>query len=252
MKLVFTALLLLVTSMVMAADDLAAFQATLDRKMTSKTRGYATPFSGIFSISSPDEGNIRTPVLADTALSMVANSYGDRWVYFNKERNEVETDKVVALRQRAVADLPWQSAIVIRREDAPVAVAIYSAVDCGFCRRLEAFLANEPYSYVVFPSSLNAENFPLARDVWCNKDRLAAWHRVMIEEADIPKVASCPSYPIADIRYTGALFSYGNTPGIFFADGGLLLGVPETPETQALFRAQVDARIERGILFDVR
>lgn len=250
MRAVFL-LLILVPASLCAADDLTTFQANVNKRLTSKPTGYATPFTGIFSITSAEASNPTTPVLMDTKLTMVANSYGDRWVYMDKVRSAVERDRVLKIRQKAIKDLPWHASITFRHGDAPVAMVLYSAVDCGFCRRLEVFLANNGFSYTVFPSSLTPQNFSLAQDVWCNPNPGSAWMSVMRGDAEIPKVERCPTYPIADIRYTGALFSYGNTPGIIFADGTVFRRMPEGAGEQAQFVEEVNAKIKNGIVFDV-
>ncbi|GEM_PF-2714959 len=250
MRSIFLVLLFL-SQTANAADDLASFQANVNKRLTSKPQGYATPFSGIFSITSAEAANVTTPVLMDTELTMVANSYGDKWVYMNKQRSDVERDKVLAIRKKAIEDLPWHASITFRHGDKPVGMVLYSAVDCGFCRRLEAFLAKHEFSYTVFPSSLSPQNFSLAQDVWCNANPGQAWMTVMREEGEIPHVASCPSYPIADIRYMGALFVYGNTPGIIFADGTVFMRLPEGPEEEAQFVEEVQAKIDQGIVFNI-
>lgn len=233
------------------ANDLATFEANVQKRLNDNYRGYETPFTGIYSLAWPDDNHARTPVLADLDLTMLANSYGDNWTYFDKTKKPVEADKVQAIRARAVADLPWDSALIFRKGDAPVSMAVYSAVDCGYCRRLEAFLETQPFSYAVFPSSLTLENFGIARSVWCHAEPMKAWKNLMLGRADLPAVNSCESYPMTDIRYTGALFVYGNTPGIIFADGYTFGQVPEGEAMIAEFRKELQAKIDKGIVFDV-
>lgn len=240
---------LLLATVAAAADDLAAFQATVAKRLTGDYRGYATPYTGIYSLTWPDEQQIKTPVLADQNLTMLANSFREAWAYFGKGNPPVEKEKVKAIRARAAAELPLQSAILIRHGNSPVSMAVYSAVDCGFCRRLEALLARHGISYYVFPGSLSLENFAVSKSIWCNADPAAAWQAVMLREAAIPPVQNCPGYPITDIRYTGALFSYGNTPGMIFADGDVIARLPEGPAEEAELLAIVKAKIGAGLLF---
>ncbi|MDX1496801.1 MAG: thioredoxin fold domain-containing protein [Salinisphaeraceae bacterium] len=230
-------------------DDLATFQANVAKRLTGDYKGYATPYTGIYSLTWPDDQEAKTPVLSDVGLTMLANSFSEAWAYFGKGNPKVEADKVKAIRARAAAELPLQSAIIIRRADAPISIAVYSAVDCGYCRRLEAFLAQHEISYAVFPGSLSLANFSLARDVWCNPDPAEAWLTVMHKEEPIPTVAACEAYPITDIRYTGALFSYGNTPGIIFADGDVIARLPEGPDEEAEFLQIIEAKIKKGAVF---
>lgn len=248
MKSILLALCLLLTSLAQAADDLATFQANVAQRLTGDYTGYATPYTGIYSLTWPDDQQIKTPVLADLGLTMLANSFSESWAYFKKGNPPVEADKVKAIRVKAAAELPLESAIVIRKGDAPVSMAIYSAVDCGYCRRLEALLAHHEISYAVFPSSLSLANFSLARDVWCSDEPAQAWQSVMQAEQPIPSVTNCAAYPITDIRYTGALFSYGNTPGIIFADGDVINRVPEGTE-EAEFLQIIQAKIKKGAVF---
>lgn len=230
-------------------NDFATFEANVNKRLNDNYRGYETPYKGVFSLTWPDDNHANTPVLADVGLTMLANSFGDNWTYFDKTRAPVEQAKVMQIRKRAIADLPWQSALVFRKGDAPVSMVIYSAVDCGYCRRLEAFLETQSFSYAVFPSSLNLDNFSVARNVWCNANPQAAWKDLMLDRASPPAVESCPGYPMTDIRYTGALFVYGNTPGIIFADGHTFGRVPEGREMIAQFVSELQAKIESGVVF---
>lgn len=249
MRILVTVLLAL-TSLVTWADDFAEFEANVQKRLNDNYRGYRTPFTGIFSLTWPDEHHIKTPVLADTGLTMLANSFSDGWNIFDSKHNpKLSADEVHAIRVKALADLPWESAIVIRKGDAPVSMAIYSAVDCGYCRRLEGFLEKQDFSYAVFPSVLNLEHVPLAKSVWCSADRAAAWQKLMLKAEKPPAVKSCKSYPITDIRYTGALFSYGSTPGIIFADGHVFTQVPEGEAIEKQFVEELRAKIAKGAVF---
>ena len=239
----------LVQAQGVADSGLAQFQVNVDERLKGDYVGYVTPYSGIYSLTSADESQPKTPIMADQGLTMLANSFTEAWSYFGKDHLPVQAEKVKALRARAAAELPLHSSIVIKQGDAPVSMAIYSAVDCGFCRRLEGLLTKHKLSYAVFPGSLYRENFPLAKSVWCNANPAQAWQDVMQNEKTPPAVASCPSYPIADIRYTGALFSYGNTPGIIFADGDVIARLPQGADEEAEFLQIVQAKIAKGAVF---
>lgn len=250
MRILSLWLLLLWFGVLHAGDDLAAFQAVVAKRLKGDYTGYATPFTGIYSLTWPDEKEIKTPVMADQNLTMLANSFRENWSYFAKGHPPVEKEKVQAIRARAAAELPLHSAIAVRFGDGPFSMAVYSAVDCGFCRRLEALLARHKINYYVFPGSLSPENFAVSKSIWCNPDPAAAWVAVMQQQSAIPPVASCPGYPISDIRYTGALFSYGNTPGVIFADGDVIARLPEGPAEEAEFLQIVKDKIARGLVFD--
>ena len=73
----------------------------------------------------------------------------------------------------------------------------------------------------------------------------------MRQGGEVPRIEHCPSYPIAAIRQTGALFVYGNTPGIIFADGTVFMRMPEGPEEEAQFVREVQAKIEQGLVFQL-
>ena len=249
MKIMFAALVssVFLISASLAAevqgDGLVLFQAKVDQRLKGDYRGYVTPYTGIYSLTTAAEGQSKTPIMADAELSMLANSFTEAWSYFGKGNPLVEKDKVRAIRAAAAAELPFESAIIYRQGDKPISIAVYSAVDCGYCRRLEALLAKHQIAYAAFPGSLYSENFALAKDVWCSADRAKAWEALMQHEVKPPNVEACPSYPIADIRYTGALFSYGNTPGIIFADGDVI--------EEAEFLQIIEDKIAKGAVFNI-
>lgn len=230
-------------------EDLALFQAKVDKRLKGDYRGYVTPYTGIYSLTSAAEDQAKTPIMADAELSMLANSFTEAWSYFGKGNPLVEKDKVRAIRAAAAAELPLESAIIYKQGEQPISIAVYSAVDCGYCRRLEALLHKHKITYAAFPGSLYRENFALAKDVWCNADPAKAWADLMQHEVKPPHVESCASYPIADIRYTGALFSYGNTPGIIFADGDVIARLPVGAEEEAEFLQIIESKITSGAVF---
>ena len=83
---------------------------------------------------------------------------------------------------------------------------------------------------------LSQDSFDKARNVWCAKDRAAAWHAQMVDGKAAPN-ADC-KHPLQENLELGRKLNVDGTPTLIFADGRRVPGaVPMERIEQALAEA---------------
>ncbi len=138
--------------------------------------------------------------------------------------------------------LPFDAAIKQVKGDGKRKLFIFTDPNCGFCKRLEGELQKVTnitiyrLLYPIFPGSDEK-----ARNVWCSKDRNAAWEALMLRGV-APPAAKCDA-PLAKAMEWGRKLKVSGTPTLIFADGSQAPGyMPAADLEQALDKAAQDAK----------
>lgn len=111
---------------------------------------------------------------------------------------------------------------------------VFTDPNCAFCKRLEGELQNVDnvtiyrLLFPIFPGSEEK-----VRDVWCSKDRNAAWQDMMLKGV-MPAPATNPgcSYPTNKAMAWGKKMRVTGTPAMVFADGMLVPGALPSQEIE--------------------
>lgn len=130
-------------------------------------------------------------------------------------------------RRETLAELPEERKISFTSEHEKHSVTVFTAIDCGYCRKLHEEMkayndAGISIEYVLFPrGGANSPSFGEAVSVWCAADRREALTLAKRGEALEPKM--CPN-PIGDNLALAQRLGLTSTPTIVTPDGSLLLG----------------------------
>ena len=102
---------------------------------------------------------------------------------------EERTDKLTAI---AYKDLPFKDAFTIVKGNGKRKLAVFEDPNCGYCKRFERDLQNVDNItvYLFLYPILSPDSAEKSRNVWCAKDRVAAWQDMMVREK-VPAAASC-------------------------------------------------------------
>lgn len=104
---------------------------------------------------------------------------------------------------------------------APLRMIVLSAVDCGYCAKLEPALAQKNLRYAVIPGLLSNENADLVRRIYCAADPSTAWLQTLSRgKRPTGGSANC-SYDREHFWVLSGLLG-GSTPRLVFADGDLM------------------------------
>ena len=104
-------------------------------------------------------------------------------------------------------------------------LAYFSDPNCPYCKRLDQELAKltDVTVHVFLYPILSQDSYEKAKAVWCSKDRVKAYHEMMLN-GNPPKTAGTCDTPIEKILAYGRQQNIRGTPTLFFADGRRVAG----------------------------
>lgn len=130
-------------------------------------------------------------------------------------------------------------------------LVLISAVDCGYCKALQANLKKAPAALnatiYVFPMALHydvASQARLVKTVWCQPNAAQAFDEVMTDSAARNKwlqaspPVDCKNRSEADTRVLAELFKLRATPSIILPSGELAVGAETSEEVMAVLDKQ--------------
>ncbi|WP_424194375.1 thioredoxin fold domain-containing protein [Ampullimonas aquatilis] len=131
-------------------------------------------------------------------------------------------------------------------------LVLISAVDCGYCKALQANLKKAPAALnaiiYIYPMALHydvASQAKLVKTVWCQPNAAQAFDETMTDPAARSKwlqaspPADCKNKSEADTRVLAELFKLKGTPSIILPNGELAVGAETAEEIMALLDKQV-------------
>lgn len=143
------------------------------------------------------------------------------------QRNLTET-RMNELHKAQFDKLPFESAIKVVKGNGKRVVAVFSDVDCPYCRRLEEELAKVTdvtvYTFLYPIDSLHPDAARKSRAVWCAPDRAKAWDDLINKKIEPKNPGTCDN-PVAKNVELGTKLGVRGTPAIFFADGRRVPGL---------------------------
>jgi thiol:disulfide interchange protein DsbC len=133
--------------------------------------------------------------------------------------------------------LPFDLAIKTVRGDSSRKVAVFADPLCPYCRQLEQEMqgiTNVTIYTFLFPlETIHPGASVKAVDIWCSKDRSAAWSKWMLQNTD-PGDTRCAGAPIDKLQALGQKIRIDSTPTLFTADGKRTRGAIKHNEIEQL------------------
>ena len=180
-----------------------------------------TLVKGIYRITNRNSGSLLT--YTNEHGNIIAR--GKNWeINGDKNGRELDEREVINLRGEVMRNIDFDKLIKIQYGNGGGRkLLMFSAVDCGFCRKFETSAATLfsaiDTTYYVIPSALNAVNDPVVANLLCEKNTTSAW--LAIWTNNYPKVSQSCS-----INSKSARDSYDDIVNIFTFVGIPVLGVP--------------------------
>jgi thiol:disulfide interchange protein DsbC len=189
----------------------------------------ATPVPGIFELV---HGTDVSYVTADAKYVFSGDLYqitdhGDFPNLTDARRRELEIPQWHS-RLARLAAIPESQMLVFGPTDAKHTITVFTDVDCPWCRKLHAQVADYNklgirVRYLFFPrSGPDTESWYRAEAVWCAPDRKLAFTRATNDEPI--EMKRCASDPVARDYKLGRELGVTGTPGIALETGELLPG----------------------------
>ena len=163
-----------------------------------------------------------------------------------KDKQDLSEAALAGLRRDLLKAIPAKDRIVFAPANPKYTVAVFTDVECGFCRQLHSQIADYnregiAVEYLAFPrAGINTPDYDKMVAVWCAADRKKALTDAKSDRAVVKPVPGCIS-PVKDEYIAGIRMGLNGTPMILTEDGTQLGGyLPPKQLREALDRWAAD------------
>jgi len=159
----------------------------------------------------------QTAYVSDDGRYLVQGS-----LYDLKAKKDLSRAAMAALRRDLLAKVPQSDRIVFAPANPRYTVAVFTDVECGYCRKLHSQIADYnklgiAVEYLAFPRmGLGSEDSQKMVDVWCAADRKSAL-TISKNDGSLPR-GHCAN-PVAAQYALGQRLGLTGTPMIIAANG---------------------------------
>ena len=161
-----------------------------------------------------------------------------------KARRNLTEDRIAKLSAVDFAALPLADAFTVVHGTGARKLAVFEDPNCGYCKRFERDLqkVQDVTIYTFLYPILSPDSAEKSRNIWCAKDRVAAWQDHMLREKVTPP-ASCDTSALQRNLAFGKKFKITGTPTLIFVDGSRVPGaINDTEVEKRLAQAQSSAK----------
>ncbi|MFN9473607.1 DsbC family protein [Acidovorax sp.] len=150
-----------------------------------------------------------------------------------KARRNLTEDRIAKITAVDFSALPIQDAFTIVRGDGKRKVAVFEDPNCGYCKRFERDMqkVDNVTVYLFLYPILSPDSAEKSRNIWCAKDKIAAWQDMMVREKN-PAAASCDTTALQRNLAFGKKHKITGTPTLIFADGIRVPGAIGAPDVE--------------------
>lgn len=142
-----------------------------------------------------------------------------------KQRRNLTEERIDKLTAVAFDSLPLKDAFTIVRGNGKRKLAVFEDPNCGYCKRFERDLqkVDNVTVYMFLYPILSADSTAKSRNIWCAKDKAAAWMDWMVRD-QVPANATCDTSALNRNIEFGKKHKITGTPTLVFADGSRVPG----------------------------
>lgn len=142
-----------------------------------------------------------------------------------KQRRNLTEERIDKLTAVAFDSLPLKDAFTIVRGNGKRKLAVFEDPNCGYCKRFERDLqkVDNVTVYMFLYPILSADSTAKSRNIWCAKDKVAAWMDWMVRD-QVPAAATCDTSALNRNIEFGKKHKITGTPTLVFADGSRVPG----------------------------
>lgn len=188
-------------------------EARLNAKVDSVTR---MPF-GLYEVVLGSE-----VLYVDAAVNYIVAGR----VFDARTREDLTQKKRDELLRVDFAALPLEHAVKIVRGNGSRVFVTFEDPNCPYCKKLYRDLRNlkDVTIYTFLYPILSQDSFEKSKNIWCAKDRAAAWDEYMGDGKAPPAAAPDCKHPLQQVLALGQKLDVTGTPTIVFTDGSRLPG----------------------------
>jgi thiol:disulfide interchange protein DsbC len=151
------------------------------------------------------------------------------------ERN-LTRERMDKLTEVKFDTLPLKQAIKVVKGNGQRRLAVFSDLDCPYCKKLENELAkvdNVTIYTFLYPLPMHGDAPRKSKLIWCSKDRAAAW-KEYFSSGKVPTGKGDCDNPIDENLALGAKLHIDGTPALVFANGKRVPGYMEASRLDAM------------------
>jgi thiol:disulfide interchange protein DsbC len=159
----------------------------------------------------------------------------DGSVIETRTRTNLTQARIDKLTQIDFAKLPLKDAIVWKSGTGERKMAVFADPNCGYCKRFERDLnaVKDVTVYTFLYPILGADSAEKSKNIWCAKDKTAAWRDWMLEGTAPAKVmGQCDVAALQRNSEFGRKYRINGTPAILFEDGKRSPGAMNTAQIE--------------------
>ena len=142
-------------------------------------------------------------------------------------KNDLTELRLEELTRVNFEDLPLSDAIKVVKGNGKRKIAIFSDVDCPYCKRLEkkelSNIDNITMYTFLYPLAIHPEAEEKSKKIWCAKNRAKAWNEYIFKDK-LPKNPGDCETPINKIVKLGKDLGISSTPTIILPNGKRVAG----------------------------
>ncbi|WP_408647862.1 DsbC family protein [Xenophilus arseniciresistens] len=155
-----------------------------------------------------------------------------------KNRKNLTEERVAQLSAVKFEQLPLKDAFKIVRGNGKRKLAVFEDPNCGYCKMFEKDLRNvkDVTVYLFLYPILGSDSVVKSRDIWCAKDKAAAWNGWMVDGVK-PATAECDSAALQRNVAFGRKYNITGTPTLIFADGTRAPGALPAAQVEKMLAA---------------
>jgi len=122
--------------------------------------------------------------------------------------------------------LPLEQAVKVVRGSGARVMVTFEDPNCPYCKKLYKDLRamTDVTIYTFLYPILSQDSFDKSKNIWCAKDRAAAWDEFMGDGKAPPAAAADCKHPLQQVLALGQKLDVSGTPTIVFVDGSRLPG----------------------------
>ncbi len=150
-----------------------------------------------------------------------------------KARRNLTEDRVNKLTAIDFKSLPFDDAFKVVHGKGERQLVVFEDPNCGYCKRFEKDMqkVDNVTMHVFLYPILSPDSAEKSRNIWCAKDRAAAWQDHMLRDVT-PATASCDMKALERNLQLGRKYKITGTPTIIFTDGSRVPGAIAAAEVE--------------------
>ncbi|OGB02502.1 MAG: hypothetical protein A3G29_03965 [Burkholderiales bacterium RIFCSPLOWO2_12_FULL_64_99] len=138
-----------------------------------------------------------------------------------RTQRDLTAERLEDINRVAFNTFPFQDAVMWKNGTGKRRLVVFADPNCGYCKQLERELqkVKDVTVYTLLIPILGADSRAKAENIWCMKDRTAAWLDWMLENKAPARAFGQCATPLQRNLALAQRLSVNGTPAMFFEDG---------------------------------